>query len=328
MISSKDVARASGVSVSTVSRVFSRPEMVNVKTREIVLKVAKEMHYIPDVTAKSLKLNHSNIIGMVISDISNPFYLHAAKELSTSEGCEDKKFFITFSQEDPILELNSVSSLIGSKADIIIFTPCDESKNEVERLITANDVPAIQVYRRKYDNLDSLIIDDAFGTYLATKELIKNGHSNILLYDYQISTPTHREDGYIKAFEEAGIAYNPNNIIKSKFADDFYHVVKQTIEEKKPTAVIPSGNLFIDALRKYLRNNNLKIKDDLSVVSYDDTDISRALNISAISHPFKSITEQLNNIINMRLAEEGDKKPIHLVIKPFFVSRDSIAKIN
>lgn len=327
MISSKDVAKAAGVSVSTVSRVFSRPEKVNSKTKEIVLKVAREMHYIPDVTAKSLKLNRSNIIGLVISDISNPFYLLAAKELSLLEGYKDKKFFITFSQENPEIELNSITSLIGSKVDTIIFTPCDSDNTDVINVIIANNIHAIQIYRCKYNNLDSLVIDDAYGTYLATKELIKNGHKDIILFDYKISIPTHREEGYIKAFEEAGLTYDPKNIIKSTFNDDYYHVVKESIESLKPTAIIPSGILYIDAFRKYLRNNNIRIKDDISVVAYDDTDICRALNITAITHPFKTITEQLSKIITKRLSE-NDETPIHLEVKPFLISRNSIAKIN
>jgi DNA-binding LacI/PurR family transcriptional regulator len=326
MVTSKEVAKLAGVSISTVSRVFSRPDKVNEKTKEKVLRIAEELHYIPDITAKSLKLNKSNIIGMVIPDISNPFYLLAAKELSNTGGYE-RKFYITFSQENATNEFNSIVSLIGSKVDIIIFTPVNNSNESVESYLNANNVPAIQVYRRMYDNLDSLVIDDAYGTYLATKELLKNGHKDIVLFDYNLSIPTHREEGYIKAFKEFGLEYNKDMIIKSTFDDDFYSVIKEAIETKKPTGVIPCGILYIDALRKYLRNNGVKIKKDISIVSYDDTDISKALNLTTISHPFMKITESINNIINTRLSNTPTKV-IHSVIKPFLISRDSIAKIN
>ena len=326
MVTSKDVAMKAGVSVSTVSRVFSNPKLISQKVRERVLEAAEELHYIPDSTARNLKLNKRNTIGVIISDSDNPFYIKVLRELNNITK-EDMKSFVMFSEEKEELEYADIVSLISSKVQAILFTPASGTNKKIKSLLKSNDVPALQLYRQKFDDMDSLVIDDAYGAYLATKELIKNGHRDIILLDYDLTIPTHRSDGYVRAFEEAGLKYNPNNIVKFTFDDELEETFIKLLKDKKHTAFIPTGSKMIHTLYRCMGDLNLKVKEDISIVAYDDIDMAKYLNLTAISHPFNKIALTANEIIKKRISKPNNE-PIHILLKPFLIKRDSIKNIN
>ena len=324
MITSKDVANKAGVSVSTVSRVFSNPELISEKVRERVLKVAEELNYIPDTTARNLKMNKRNTVGVIVSDSENPFYVRVIREFNALPSNKDIKTFIMFSEENPEKEYSDIVSLVSSKVQAILFTPTGESNKKIESVLISNEIPALQLYRKKFDRIDSLIIDDGYGAYLATKELIKNGHKDIVLLDYKLSIPTHRDDGYIRAFKEAGIKYNPNNIVKFSFDDEFDK--KFLLKDRNHTAYIPTGAKMIHTLYRCLGDLNLKAKEDVSIIAYDDIAMAKYLNLSAISHPFQDIAIAANKIIQNRI-ENPNCDPQEILLKPFLINRDSVKKI-
>ncbi len=327
MITSKDVANKAGVSVSTVSRVFSNPKMISEKARTKVLKAAEELHYIPNTTARNLKMNISNTFGVIVSDSENPFYLKVVREFNRLPSNKDIKTLIMFSEEDSEKEYSDIISLVSSKVQSIMFTPTSESNEKIETLLISNQIPALQLYRKKFNAIDSLIMDDGYGTYLATKELIQNGHKNIVLLDYKLSIPTHRDDGYKKAFQEAGLEYDQKNIIKFSFEDDFYGVIYNLLKNKKHTAYIPTGDKMIHTLCRCLGDLDLKIKEDVSVIAYDDVTMAKYINLSAVSHPFQEIASTANKIIQNRI-EYPDSKPQEVYLKPFLIKRDSVKNIK
>ena len=327
MITSKDVANKAGVSVSTVSRVFSNPKMISEKARTKVLKAAEELHYIPNTTARNLKMNISNTFGVIVSDSENPFYLKVVREFNRLPSNKDIKTLIMFSEEDSEKEYSDIISLVSSKVQSIMFTPTSESNEKIETLLISNQIPALQLYRKKFNAIDSLIMDDGYGTYLATKELIQNGHKNIVLLDYKLSIPTHRDDGYKKAFQEAGLEYDQKNIIKFSFEDDFYGVIYNLLKNRKHTAYIPTGDKMIHTLCRCLGDLDLKIKEDVSVIAYDDVTMAKYINLSAVSHPFQEIASTANKIIQNRI-EYPDSKPQEVYLKPFLIKRDSVKNIK
>lgn len=327
MVTSKDVAKSANVSISTVSRVFSNPSLVNEETIEKIKRIAEELNYFPNTAAKSLKLNITNNIGVVISDINNPFYIHILKEMSNNSLLNNYRFLIAFSEETEYIEYDRLSSLVASKVDALVFTPIGIDNNKIQKMITDNDVVSLQLYRNVYKNIDSLTIDDEYGTYLATKELLDNGHTNIVLIDYLLAIPTNRNTGYIRAYKEYGIEYNPNNIITLDITADYENELFKKLDDINPTAIIPSSYIFANSTFSYLQNRNKKIKDDISLLIYDDNEIAKFMNISVISHPIKEIADKSSMILANRL-KDHNLDPQHLVIKPFLIKRDSIKNLK
>ena len=328
MVSSKQVAEMAGVSISTVSRVFSNPSLVNKKTLEKVLKIAEELNYVPDINARALKLNKSHIIGVIVSDISNPFYLEILKGImSYSEIFENNyRFYITFSNEDKKIELASLRSLVSSQVDYVVFTPVDYKNTNLESFLLDNNLPALQLFRHAYDTMDSITIDDEYGTYLATKELLTNNHKDILLIDLDVPTPTGRDTGYKKAFKEFSLDVNDDLIKKISFHCDIKQEVKKILKENTYTAIIPSTEVISNAVFEYLKENNINIKDDISIVSYDDSESCKLLNVTAITQPMNTIVESFMDIFLDRMENLSlDNK--HIKLQPHIEYRDSIKKI-
>jgi len=327
MITSKDVAIKAGVSVSTVSRVFSNHESISEKVRKKVLAVAEELHYIPDTRARNLKLNKRNTYGVIISDSNNPFYLKVITRFNALPDNRDMKMLIMFSEEDASLEYSNIISLLSSKVRAVLFTPTGESDAKIEPMLVANEVPGLQLYRHKFDGLDFLAIDDAYGAYLATKELIDNGHRDIALIDYDLAVPTHRDEGYIRAFKEANLPYKKRNIIRLRFNDNIDDTMMEVLRNKEHTAIIPVGAIMIHSLYRCLNNLNLRVKEDISIVGYDDVNMAEYLGLTVISHPFRDIAFVANEIIKNRI-NDPKMKPQHVCLKPFLISRDSVKKIK
>ena len=328
MVSSKQVAEMAGVSISTVSRVFSNPSLVNKKTLEKVLKIAEELNYVPDINARALKLNKSHIIGVIVSDISNPFYLQILKGImSYSEIFENNyRFYITFSNEDKKIELASLRSLVSSQVDYVVFTPVDHKNTNLESFLLDNNLPALQLFRHAYDGMDSITIDDELGTYLATKELLKHNHSKILLIDLEVPTPTGRDSGYKKAYEEFGLEIDENLIKKISFHCDIISEVQKILNETSYTAVIPSTSVISNAVFEFLKDNNLKVKDDISIVSYDDSEACKILNVTAITQPMTKIVESFMTIFLEKSYNPNAIKR-HIKLEPHIIHRDSIKKL-
>jgi len=326
MVTSKDVAKAANVSVSTVSRVFSNPALVNKATIEKVEAIARQLHYVPNIAARNLKLNKSGIIGVVQSDLNNTFYAFILREMFPEIRKHNYRLFTVFSEENPDLENDSISTLVASNVEILVFTPVQSRSKYIENMILKNHICSLQLYRRTYDKIDSLTIDDAYGTYLATKELIENNHTNIVLIDYELDIPTNRDKGYIRAFEEAGINYPETNVIHISPSGDYGKIIEEKLRAIKPTAIIPVSSIFASATISYLRNNNLKIKDDVSLIIYDDVAYAQFMDLSVVRHPMHEIAETAANMVFQRIAN-FDLEPSHQVIRPYLYKRDSVKKI-
>lgn len=323
MVSSKELAKAANVSIATISRVFSNPELVNPKTREKVLRIAKEINYVPNFSARGLKNNKSNLIGVVVSDINNSFYFHILQRMFNNI---DYNSYVLFSSEKASIELKSIKSLIQSNVEGLVFTPTTYNQ-DLEDFISANNIPTLQMFRKAYDKFDSLIVDDKYGSYLATKELLENGHKNIVLIDYELDIPTGRIDGYIEAYKEFNIEYNPNNIIKLNITEFKNENLYNMLDKLSFTAIIPTSYIFGQATLLYLKDRNLKIYDDISVIIYDDVNYASFMGITTIAHPLDVIANEAQNIILNRI-NKNVNTITNSVIKPLIIDRKSVKNIK
>lgn len=326
MVSSKDVAKIAGVSMSTVSRVFSNSDLVNSETAQRVLEIAARLHYVPNISARNLKLQRSNLLGVVLSDISNSFYIKVLKDVyNHAQG--RYRFLVVFSEEDKEKEEEAIDTLISSNVASLIFTPVAESEPFIKEALLNNNVPALQLYRRAYDNFDSLTIDDAYGAYLATRELIEKGHRDIILFDYDIAIPTHREEGYQRAFQEAGLEFKADNFIKVDVREDVNAVIRMCLSERPFTAIIPVSSILAHATFNYLHAQNLRIGEDVSVIIYDDIPLAQLSDISVVSHPFDDITATISEMLEDRLAYPN-RPAQHKRLKPFLINRNSVRDLT
>jgi len=294
LVTIKDVAKRAGVSVMTVSRVINGSKNVSESTRKKVLKAIEELGYVPNSVARSLVLKKTSTIGLVISDITNPFFTTIARGVEDTAISEHYTVIICSTDENPEKELMYVEVLAKSKVDGVIYASASGKKAPLKSLFLKN-IPIVLIDRtiEGVNDLDIVRGDSVYGAYLLTKHLIELGHKRIgiVVGSTFISTARDRVEGYKKALNEAKIPID-DSLIKiserSKFSkEDGYRLTKELLEIKDPpTAVFGGNNLMAIGAMLAIKEKGLEIPDDISLVSFDDIE-----SLSEV-YPFLTVVKQ------------------------------------
>lgn len=294
MVTIKDVAKKAGVSVMTVSRVINGSKNVREDTREKVLRAIEELGYVPNSVARSLILKKTYTIGLVISDITNPFFTTVARGVEDTAISKHYTVILCNTDENPEKELMYVEVLAKSKVDGVIYTSASGKKNPLKSLFLKK-IPVVLIDRtiEGVNDLDIVRGDSVLGAYLLTRHLIELGHRRIgiVVGSLLISTAKDRVEGYKKALIEANIPID-ESLIKisetSKFSkEDGYKLTKELLNMKNPpTAIFGGNNLMAVGAILAIREMGLEIPDDISLVSFDDIE-----SLSEV-YPFLTVVKQ------------------------------------
>lgn len=326
MATSRDVARMAEVSVATVSRAFHTPELVVPETREKIFHVAKQLNYSPNYVARSLKSSKSDTIGLLISDIQNPFYMFITQILQQELNSQHYRLLISFSDEDLKKEEENIKPLLSSRIEGLLFTPAGINPR-LPDMLASNHVYGLQLYRRAYSQMDSLVVDDACGTYLAAMYLLKHNHRRILLIDGDVPIPTQREDGYSQAFRESGLVPDSAMIVRIPLVRACDGEIYNAIVEKKPTAIICVSNNFSLSMLSALKKLNLSVPDDMSVIVYDEQPWAELLDITTIGHHVDELGSIVSRIMLNRLKNGMEDGARNYMVKPKLNERNSVRTI-
>jgi DNA-binding LacI/PurR family transcriptional regulator len=332
MANIKDVAKEAGVSVMTASRVARNLPNVSEKTRKKVQDVMDRLSYQPDQLAQALRTRTTNTIGIVVSDVENAFYMQVIACMEKYLKERGYSLFISFSNENDQEEYTSMNMLLAAKVAGLIVTPVRREDELFKQLLRRYDVPVLQLYRNVYPSVESLVFDDEYGIYMATKRLLEAGHRDILLFDVDWKG---RADGYRKAFVEKGIPLRDDMIMTCRLTSSDESHIMGAIERLHPTALIAGTNLLgHDAVSACIRIG-LKIPHDFSLVIPDDVSWVSLLNITAIRQPMESTALEavdliLDRILLTRAGDKPNRSPdaLHHVIRPDLLERGSIQKID
>lgn len=298
MVNSRDVAKLADVSIATVSRVFSDDPKVRLKTKLKVLKAAERLGYSPNLHARSLKNNKSGLIGIILDDSENVFYTVLTKHIEQYLDSYGYRLLLTYSNEDSMTERNCLETLLASRVEGIIFMPVSTKNADVVGRIRQTKTPILQCFRKSYSNLDSYYVDDEKGAYIATKHLLDNGHTNILVTDYgDLDDTPPKIKGYLKAFDDSGVTLCQDNIVKIPFESDSIKIIYDAIIKQNPTSIITLNSIMTASALSAFNQLRLKIPDDISIIAYDDNIWLTLLNITAITHPMDQIGKNIVNLL-------------------------------
>ncbi len=330
MSTSKDVAKLAGVSVSAVSRAFRDDTYISKEKKERIMEAAEKLGYTPNLLARGLKSHRSKLIGILHSDIDNPFFSTMTRIIEQELRSRGYRLIITYSNEDAHLEADSLGVLSGNRVDGIIFTPISEKNKRLVQQLYKRNIFMMQMYRTMHDNLDSVVVDDAEGAYLATKHLLAHGHTQILLFDVINPYGPNRMHGYQKAYQEAGIAVSEEFVISIPYGrDTTAPIIAESYERLAPTAVIAGTNTIGQEMYMYAKNRGVRIPDDLSLIVFDDVHWTSMLDITAIQQPMEYLSLSACRAIIDRI--EGNMESnvaINLTIRPVLIERKSVKEIG
>ena len=208
-ISLKDIAEAAGVSTALVSFVLNgkkKEYRVGEETAQRILKIANEMNYQPNLAAKSLRSGKTKTIGLVVSDISNPFFSQLARVLEDEATKRGYTVLFGSSDEDKDKMTRVVSNLINKGVDGLIIVPCDNSEKSIASLVN-NNIPIV-LFDRYFPeiNVSYVALNNFNASYISTKHLLNAGYNApcMVAYDVNLIHMKERIRGYKKAMDEAG----------------------------------------------------------------------------------------------------------------------------
>lgn len=209
-INIKDIAKIAKVSSSTVSRALRNDNEASKRTINKIKKIAKKLNYYPDALAKSLRVDKSNTIGIILNDMNNPFYSEVLWSIYKKLNEINYSIIITYSNWDLVLERKNIINLLSRRVDGIIISPIlslsDRKVINMDLLIENNIETVFVDNCPNQENVCYSGSDHQKAIYTGTKYLIENGHKEILFYSAMpISYTELYKEGYCKALAENNI---------------------------------------------------------------------------------------------------------------------------
>ncbi|MFA0086708.1 substrate-binding domain-containing protein [Vibrio sp. 10N.261.51.F12] len=330
MATMKDIAKQAGVSTSTVSHVINKTRFVSEEISDRVNQVAKELNYAPSALARSLKMNRTRTIGMLVTTSTNPFFGEVVKGVERSCYHENYNLILCNTEGDTERMLSSIDTLMQKRVDGLILM-C--STLEGEKIDIFDKYPSTPVVVMDWGPIhfeSDKIQDNSFlGGYLATKHLIDSGHTEIGC----ITGPLDRHqaqmrfEGYKKAIEEANIVENPNWIVEADFECEGGAQALNTLMERGPlpTSLFVCNDMMAMGVINVADQRNISIPEQLSLIGYDDIHIAKFMTpaLTTIHQPKyrlgKVAVETLLDKIEKRVQQAG-----LIQLEPTLVVRQSV----
>lgn len=289
-ITIKDVATRAGVSSATVSRVLTGKPHVREAVRQRVLAAVHELGYKPSRVARSLRVRRSQIIGLIISDIQNPFFtalVRAVEDIAQQDGYA---VILCNADEDIAKEALYIDLMLEEQVSGVLITPTREYDNPSRRLIDAG-IPVVAVDRYMLDiDVDTVVVDNVGSAFNLVNHLITAGHRRIGAICAELSSTTGRERlvGYRNALNTHQLPIDPALIQTSVPRRELgYYSAQQLLNlDDPPTALFCGNNLLTVGAFEAIHERHLKIPDDIAIAGFD------GLICSPISEPALTIIEQ------------------------------------
>ncbi len=267
----RDLARATGVSISTVSRVFTSPDKVAEPTRTVVQQAAQQMGYEPNRAARGLITGRTGCIGLVVPDLENPFFGSIGKGVQDRARALGYPVFIADSDEDPKLEAELVRS-IAKQVDGVILCSARGSAESVKEL--ALSTPMVLV-NRVVDGVLSVSFDNAGGVNAIMRHLIALGHRRIAYVGGPVTSWSSGKRAH--AFREFGAVTEGLTLLE---LGNFPPTVSGGVQAadlaiaSDVTAVVAYNDLMAVGLIDLLGQRGLAVPDDISVASFDNAPVA------------------------------------------------------
>ncbi|MFH1940174.1 MAG: LacI family DNA-binding transcriptional regulator, partial [bacterium] len=317
----KDVAELVGVHPSTVSRVINDDSRISEKTREKVFLIIKKLGYTPNAIARGLKTKRTHTLGMLIPDITNPFFAEIARGVEDAANKNDFNIILCNTDDRLKKERTYLEILRGKRVDGLILGTAhikDKSILELEK----NNFPYILV-SRNIEELDKncVIVDDEAGGIMATEYLIKLGHRRIahITGPLKIRSALNRLKGYKLALKKYGIEYRDELVGEGDFRiKGGYQVMKRFLKlAEPPTAIFAANDLLALVAMQAIQKKNFHIPEDFSVIGFNDIELASFVYpaLTTIRQPMLEMGALAVKML-LRIIEEGEFNQRKIVLKP------------
>ncbi|RAV27803.1 LacI family DNA-binding transcriptional regulator [Sinomicrobium soli] len=328
-----DIAKATNLSISTVSRVINgkaEEYRIGKKSQKLVLETAKRLNYKPNHAAAHLRSGKSRTIALLIPTLDNPFFASLASKINNDLREEGYTTILSESGENLEREKEILRNLLSRNIEGLIMVPCGQEFSHILEL--KNKELPIVCMDRYIDELDLPYVstDNYFGAFEATKLLINSGHRNILGIQGELQSIPNQQRalGFTAALKEA-------NIDQVNLKGDSFSVQNGYLETKLalqnadiPTAIFAFSNTIALGCLKALKEDRLSIPGDVSLICFDDHPFLEFLSapITSVAQPVSDIA-RLSTRFLFSLIGKDPLESQKMLFKPQIIIRNSIKKI-
>jgi len=330
----KDIAKLSGVGISTVSRVLNNHSDVKKETREKVLNVIREYNYIPNNSARNLKRIATKNIGVMVKGIYNPFFSKVVRAIEEEIAKQDYSMILHYNAKDANNDGEiAIEFIKEKKLSGLICLGGDFEKLDPKQLI-ALETPMVlcstMVACSGDDTVFSSVnIDDAVAAEMAVKEIVNCGHRHIgmiKLREDDLSVCQYRMTGYKNALDACEIPYNPELVEAGDYTFETGYKAMQKLLDKslEMTAVFVSTDLMALGAARAAMERGVKVPEELSIVGFDGIEFTEYFmpSISTVMQPVEEMGMKSVEILFNVLNDEG--KHEHVIFDTEFLQRESL----
>jgi LacI family transcriptional regulator len=325
-----DVARAAGVSIATVSATINQSAFVSPALQERVRKAVADVGYHPDAIARSLKTRTTKTLGLIISDIANPFFtslIRGVEDVANARG-----YTLVLCNTDERLEKEQayVHLLRSRRVDGVIMAPVGAAEDYLD-FETVVGAPVVFIDRRVPARADVVVVDNALGARDVVRYLIGLGHRRIgvITGRPKISTTEERLAGYQNALQGAGLPSDPA-LLKVGYSrlEGGYQAARELLAlQQPPTAVFATNNLMAIGLMRAVAERELRCPQDISVACFDDFEWASVFHprLTTVAQPTYAMGSQAAEFLLTRLNGGPVAEPQACILTPTLIIRDSCA---
>ncbi len=329
----KDIARVANVSYTTVSRALSGDTEISERTRERIIKISSDMGYTANYIARSMVKKKTDLIGLVLPSIDNPFMSELAYYTEVTARRFGYNLMLCNSYPDLNQENTAMQLMIGHQVDGVLIIPQrPESCETLKRCTSLVPTVFLSENLREHDG-NYVSVDNRLGAVLGTEYLYGLGHRKILYFGRRKGSTTHqlRAEGYTEACNNLGI--RPDIIsfdAKSSSVDLGTEMARKCLQEKDDfTAVFASTDTNAIGLMQAARELNIRIPEDISLIGFDNIRISALpqIDLTTVAQPKEEMAVAAVTML-MELIGSSAKTSTHRIIPPRLIERSSCRVIR
>lgn len=340
----QDVAEKAGLSPSTASRVLngkSEKYRISEASEQRVLDAARELGYKPNLLARSLRRQETLSVGLVVPDLSNPFFAHVTSSIQRSAHQAGYNLIVCSTDERLKLEVEHIDLLLSKRVDGLIVMPVGQEYRHLQRLL--DEGKPLVLLDRHFEELDAccVTVDNSRAAFEATEHLIEHGHERIGLVQGLPHTSTNRDrkQGYVDALQKHGLPVDDRLTAGRDFgAQSGYEAAGRLLgADEPPSALFALGERLTLGTLRAISEAGLQVPEDISLVSFDDVDFAPfvAGSLTAVAQPREAMGEAAVDVLIDLMQNspkedhaggpEDRQKPSRPVLQPHLIVRGSVA---
>ncbi|MDY5612889.1 LacI family DNA-binding transcriptional regulator [Dysosmobacter sp.] len=326
----KDVAKAAGVSYSTVSRALSGSPEISADTRERILQVCKDMNYTANTVARAMVMKSTKLLGLILTGVNNPFMSELAYHIDRQARARGYNIILCNSSRDAEQERELFELMIGRQVDGIILCPSGPESYESLRPYLSR-LPTVFVGENLREVPESYVaVDNARGAYIGVEYLYNLGHRDILYFGRRRGSVTHqlRADGYAAACRDLGLTPQYcNNTFSFTSIKYGYQLAKQLFaQERHYSAIFAATDTNALGIMQAAEENGIRIPEDISLLGFDnirDSGLPR-INLTTIEQQKKMLASVAVDSLLDKIQNELAGYT-HRILTPTLIERSSCA---